>query len=281
MKEERLKWCLAYKDWTLEDWKRVIWSDETSVVLLHRRGGYRIWRKLDERFLKSCIRERWKGYSEFMFWGCFTYDSKGPCHCWLPETKAEKEEVEKDLEEWNKELEPIMRDAWELESKMGRLSLSTKSGRKPQWRWNAKNGKLTRGGKGGVDWYRYQTKILIPKLLPFAQACGPDTLVQEDKAPSHVHHAQQRVYDLRKIQRLLWPGNSPDLNAIEPCWPWMKRYTTKKGAPKSRAEAVRVWEQCWGDLKQEQIQAWIERIPEHIRKIIGCEGGNEYEEGRP
>ena len=36
MKEERLKWCLDYKDWTLEDWKCVIWSDETSVVLLHR-----------------------------------------------------------------------------------------------------------------------------------------------------------------------------------------------------------------------------------------------------
>lgn len=28
----------------------------------------------NERFLRSCIRERWKGASEFMFWGCFSYD---------------------------------------------------------------------------------------------------------------------------------------------------------------------------------------------------------------
>ena len=28
----RLKWCLDHKDWTLEDWKNVIWSDETSVT---------------------------------------------------------------------------------------------------------------------------------------------------------------------------------------------------------------------------------------------------------
>lgn len=42
MRKERLEWCLAHKDWTLEDWKAVIWSDETSVILLHRRGGYRI-----------------------------------------------------------------------------------------------------------------------------------------------------------------------------------------------------------------------------------------------
>lgn len=35
MKEEQLQFCLAHKDWTLEDWKLVIWSDETSVILLH------------------------------------------------------------------------------------------------------------------------------------------------------------------------------------------------------------------------------------------------------
>jgi hypothetical protein len=60
----------------------------------------------------------------------------------------------------------------------------------------------------------------------------------------------------------------------------MKRQTTKKGAPKSRAEAVRVWEQCWKELPQDKIQAWIERIPFHIQKIIELEGGNEYKEGR-
>ena len=34
MKMERLKWCLDHKDWTLEDWENVIWTDETAVVLL-------------------------------------------------------------------------------------------------------------------------------------------------------------------------------------------------------------------------------------------------------
>jgi hypothetical protein len=104
--------------------------------------------------------------------------------------------------------------------------------------------------------------------------------VQEDKAPSHEHHAQQLMYDLYGIKKLLWPGNSPDLNAIEPCWPWMKRRTTRKGAPKSRAEAIQAWEECWKELPQDKIQALIERIPIHIQKIIKLEGGNEYREGR-
>ncbi|OOQ82630.1 hypothetical protein PEBR_40468 [Penicillium brasilianum] len=52
---------------TLEDFKNVIWTNETSVILLYRREGYRIWRTKDEAFLRSYIRERWKGSSEFMF----------------------------------------------------------------------------------------------------------------------------------------------------------------------------------------------------------------------
>jgi len=283
MRKERLKFCLDHQYWSLEDWKNVIWSDETSVVLLHRRGGYRVWRKADEAFVRSCIRERWKGYSEFMFWGCFSYDKKGPCHCWTPETKKEKELAAKKIEELNQELESIYKTEWELTTGLRRLGLRNKRGKQPQWKWDNKHGKLARGKGSGIDWWRYQSKILIPKLLPFAEECKkerPQTIVQEDKAPSHAHTAQQRVYDLYNVDRLLWCGNSPDLNAIEPCWPYMKRATTKKGAPKSRDTAISIWQKTWQDLPQEKIQAWIERIPYHIQEIIKLEGGNEYKEGR-
>jgi len=33
-------------------------------------------------------------------------------------------------------------------------------------------------------------------------------------------------------------------------------------------------------VEQWRIQAWIERIPRHIQKIIELEGGNEYREGK-
>jgi len=76
----RLKWCLDYKDWTLEDWKNVIWSDETSVTWGGQRGRIRVWRKESEAYNHHCIRRRWKGFKQFMFWGCFSYDKRGPCH---------------------------------------------------------------------------------------------------------------------------------------------------------------------------------------------------------
>jgi transposase len=283
MRKERLQWCLDHQNWSLEDWKAVIWSDETSVILLHRRGGYRIWRRAEERFLRSCIRERWKGSSEFIFWAAFSYDKKGPYHCWRPETAKEKKEAEAALTVINEALEPAMKTQWEITNGMQRLGLRNKPGKKTVWRWNKANVKLVREGKGGIDWWRYQQHILIPKLLPFAKECikeRKNTVIQEDRAPAHSHHAQQRVFDLWEVQRLLWCPNSPDLNAIEPAWPWMKRYTTKKGAPKNRSEAIQRWEEAWRDLPQEKIQAWIERIPVHIQKIIDLKGGNEYLEGR-
>ena len=108
----------------------------------------------------------------------------------------------------------------------------------------------------------------------------PGTVVQEDKAPSHAHHYQEVVYNLAEVKRLLWCENSPDLNPIEPCWPWIKRSTTKKGAPESRAEGIRRWEATWKELPQEKIQAWIERIPWHIEQIIQLGGGNEHKQNR-
>ena len=30
---KRLEWAIRYKDWTVEDWKRVIWSDESSICV--------------------------------------------------------------------------------------------------------------------------------------------------------------------------------------------------------------------------------------------------------
>ena len=85
-RRSRLEFCLRHKDWTLEDWKKVIWTDETSIVLGARRGSLRTWRRTNESFEKSVIRNRWKGYSEFMFWGSFSWYQKGPCHIWRAET---------------------------------------------------------------------------------------------------------------------------------------------------------------------------------------------------
>ena len=45
-------------------------------------------------------------------------------------------------------------------------------------------------GRGGINWYRYQEKVLKPLLLPFARKCKeirPGIVMQEDNAPAHAN----------------------------------------------------------------------------------------------
>jgi hypothetical protein len=43
------------------------------------------------------------------------------------------------------------------------------------------------------------------------------------------------------------------LNAIEPTWFWLKRNTTRKGAPKSKKQAYKIWAEVWKELPQKEI----------------------------
>ena len=63
---------------------------------------------------------------------------------------------------------------------------------------------------------------------------------------------------------MLWPGNSPDLNAIEKAWAWLKRQTTARGCPKTRRELEAIWVNAWAALPQEKIQQWIEGVYHNV-----------------
>jgi len=164
------------------------------------------------------------------------------------------------------------------------MNLRNKEDLKSKWKWDQKHDKMIRKDKEGIDWYRYQKEILLPKLISFARECMIDrsnTMVQEDKTPAHASHHQDVIFMNASILRLLWPANSPDLNAIEPCWWWMKRQTIRKEASRSRIAMTKAWTTCWKQkLTQERIQKWIRRISRHIQQIIEVGGGNEYREGK-
>jgi transposase len=79
-KKKRLEWYLKHKDWTLDDWKNVIFTDETSVQLASPRGKIRVWRTANEAFNNHVIKRRYKGKQGFIFWDTFSYDHKCDYH---------------------------------------------------------------------------------------------------------------------------------------------------------------------------------------------------------
>ena len=45
----------AHENWTIEDWKTVVWSDESRFLLQHSDGRVRILRKQHEGMDPSCL----------------------------------------------------------------------------------------------------------------------------------------------------------------------------------------------------------------------------------
>ena len=49
--KHRLEWCKARRHCTLEQWKHVLWSDESRFTIWQSNGRIWVWRMPGERYL--------------------------------------------------------------------------------------------------------------------------------------------------------------------------------------------------------------------------------------
>lgn len=77
-RRERLTFAQKYKDWTLEDWKRVLWSDETKINRFGSDGRKYVWKKkgqpLQEKEIDPTVKY---GGGKIMVWGCMGWNGVG------------------------------------------------------------------------------------------------------------------------------------------------------------------------------------------------------------
>ncbi|KAG0773116.1 hypothetical protein G6F22_015153 [Rhizopus arrhizus] len=76
--EARLKWAKAHKDWTEDDWRRMVFSDETKINVWGSDGCKYFWRrpgdKLQPHHLDLTVKG---GAGSVMLWGCMTCNGPG------------------------------------------------------------------------------------------------------------------------------------------------------------------------------------------------------------
>ena len=78
-KTARLNWAKERKDWTLNEWNKVIWSDESKYNLFGSDGRVYVRRRVGEELLPECIHQTVKfGGGNVMVWGCISCDGVGP-----------------------------------------------------------------------------------------------------------------------------------------------------------------------------------------------------------
>src|SRR5215471_5552324 len=79
-RKARMDFALAHQDWTVEDWKKVVWSDETKINRLESDGRKWVWKKagegLSDRLVKGTNLKKFGGGS-LMMWGCMTWEGVG------------------------------------------------------------------------------------------------------------------------------------------------------------------------------------------------------------
>ena len=77
-KVKRLAFAEEYKDWTVEAWKKVLLSDESTFSQFQTSRWGQVWRKSVEEFHEDCIASTVKQSPKRMFWGCFSWVGLGP-----------------------------------------------------------------------------------------------------------------------------------------------------------------------------------------------------------
>ena len=78
MKAQRLEFALQYQHWTVEEWKKVMFCDESHFELM---AGDRVGRcrrpKGSDRFHPKFTKKTVKHPAKIMVWGCFSWQGRG------------------------------------------------------------------------------------------------------------------------------------------------------------------------------------------------------------
>ena len=72
MKKKRYHWAKVYKGWTAEDWKKVVFTDETHFLVQGQKSRY-VRKFVSEQLRSVHLDQNVKHPQKVMFWGSFCY----------------------------------------------------------------------------------------------------------------------------------------------------------------------------------------------------------------
>ncbi len=70
--QSHLTWAKEKKNWTVAQWSKVLFSDESKFCISFGNQGPRVWRKGGEAHSPSCLKSRVKLTQSLMIWGAMS-----------------------------------------------------------------------------------------------------------------------------------------------------------------------------------------------------------------
>ncbi len=80
--QRRLTWAKEKKNWTVAQWSKILFSDESTFCISFGNQGRRVWRKGGEAHSPSCLKSSVKFPQSVMIWGAMSSAGVGPL-CFL------------------------------------------------------------------------------------------------------------------------------------------------------------------------------------------------------
>jgi hypothetical protein len=169
-----------------------------------------------------------------MFWGTFSYNTKGLCYVYEKETAAQTKQYAALIKAHNNLQMPAIQAKWDIKVaadiakwavlnrlKPGKLALFVNFvKRHPLIMSREKN-------NGGIDHMRYRYEVVEPLIIPYIRERAiqlphdpdnlniPGPIFQQDNAVSHKSKWTLALFAKEGIELLEYPGNSPDMSAIK------------------------------------------------------------------
>ncbi len=81
-RQKRLTWAVEKKNWTVAQWSKVLFSDESKFSISFGIQGPRVWRKSGEAQNPSCLKSSVKFPQSVMIWAAMSSAGVGPL-CFL------------------------------------------------------------------------------------------------------------------------------------------------------------------------------------------------------
>ena len=80
-RKARLQFAREHRNWTIKDWSKILWSDESKYNLFSSDGIKYIRRPENQRDnVRYQVPTVKHGGGSVMVWGCFSRDGIGPLH---------------------------------------------------------------------------------------------------------------------------------------------------------------------------------------------------------
>ncbi len=83
--QKRLTWAVKKKNWTVAQWSKVLFSDESKFYISFGNQGPRVWRKSGEAQNPCCLKSSVKFPQSVMIWAAMSSAGVGPL-CFLKST---------------------------------------------------------------------------------------------------------------------------------------------------------------------------------------------------